>query len=164
MGLNLAADMATHPEPHSGRFERARHLFALRVYYEDTDLSGIVYHANYLRWFERARSDMLRLLGIDQRAAKEAGEGVYSVADIAIRYLAPARLDDAVVIESTLIELGAASVRLRQRALRGDTVLAEAEIRVGFIAPDGRPRRQPQAWRDAFRSVLAAESPETLPA
>ena len=62
--------MAIEDEPYSGRFDGARHLFALRVYYEDTDLSGIVYHANYLRWFERARSDMLRLLGIDQRAAQ----------------------------------------------------------------------------------------------
>ena len=57
-----------HPEPASGAFSGTRHLFAVRVYYEDTDLSGIVYHANYLKWFERARSDMLRLLGVDQRA------------------------------------------------------------------------------------------------
>lgn len=156
--------MATQDDPYSGRFDGARHLFALRVYYEDTDLSGIVYHANYLRWFERARSDMLRLIGIDQRAAKEAGEGVYSVADLSIRYLAPARLEDAVTIESTLIEMGAASVRLKQRAVRGDTSLAEAEVRVGFIAPDGRPRRQPEAWREAFRNVLDADSQEKLPA
>ena len=156
--------MATQDHPYTGRFDGARHLFALRVYYEDTDLSGIVYHANYLRWFERARSDMLRLIGIDQRAAKEAGEGVYSVADLSIRYLAPARLEDAVTIESSLIEMGAASVRLKQRALRRDAPLAEAEIRVGFIAPDGRPRRQPEAWREAFRTVLDADSQEKLPA
>jgi acyl-CoA thioester hydrolase len=152
--------MMTQDEPYSGRFDGARHLFALRVYYEDTDLSGIVYHANYLRWFERARSDMLRLLGIDQRAALEAGEGAYSVAELFIRYLAPARLDDAVTVETSLIELGAASVRLNQRALRGEAPLAEAQIRVGFVSPHGRPRRQPQAWRDAFRFALA--SPETL--
>jgi acyl-CoA thioester hydrolase len=154
--------MTTQDEPYSGRFDGARHLFALRVYYEDTDLSGIVYHANYLRWFERARSDMLRLLGIYQRSAQETGEGVYSVADLFIRYLAPARLDDAVTVESSLIELGAASVRLNQRALRGETLLAEAQVRVGFIAPDGRPRRQPPAWREAFRSALA--KPEKLTA
>jgi acyl-CoA thioester hydrolase len=159
MGLKPAATMMNEDAPYSGRFDGARHLFALRVYYEDTDLSGIVYHANYLRWFERARSDMLHLLGIDQRAAMEAGEGVYSVADLAIRYLAPARLEDAVTIESTLIELGAASVRLSQRARRDHTILAEAQIRVGFVSPDGRPRRQPEAWREAFRAAL---TPDTL--
>jgi acyl-CoA thioester hydrolase len=156
--------MATLDTPYTGRFDGARHLFALRVYYEDTDLSGIVYHANYLRWFERARSDMLRLLGIDQRAALEAGEGVYSVADLFIRYLAPARLDDAVTIESTAIELGAASVRLNQRALRGETLLAEAQVRVGFVSPEGRPRRQPEAWRKAFRTALAPDNPENVTA
>lgn len=157
--------MKQGPEPHSGRFEGPQHLFAVRVYYEDTDLSGIVYHANYLRWFERARSDMLRLLGIDQRAAQESGEGVYSVADLTIRYRAPARLDDAVVIESSALHLGAASVTLRQRAIRMDAgrheqLLAEAEIRVGFIDPGGRPRRQPAAWREAFAALLPADNPE----
>ena len=63
------------PLPPSGCFDGARHWYAVRVYFEDTDLSGVVYHANYLRWFERGRSDMLRLLGIDQRGAQEAGEG-----------------------------------------------------------------------------------------
>ena len=152
--------MPTHDQPYSGRFEGPRHLFSVRVYYEDTDLSGIVYHANYLRWFERARSDMLRLIGIDQRAALEAGDGAYAVADLFIRYLAPARLDDAVTIESTLIELGAASVRLNQRASRAQTLLAEAQIRVGFVSPEGRPRRQPQAWREAFRAALTPAKPE----
>ncbi len=157
--------MKQGPEPHSGRFEGPQHLFAVRVYYEDTDLSGIVYHANYLRWFERARSDMLRLLGIDQRAAQESGEGVYSVADLTIRYLAPARLDDAVAIESSALRVGAASVTLRQRAIRMDAgrheqLLAEAEIRVGFIDPGGRPRRQPAAWREAFAALLPADSSE----
>lgn len=157
--------MKQGPEPHSGRFEGPQHLFAVRVYYEDTDLSGIVYHANYLRWFERARSDMLRLLGIDQRAAQESGEGVYSVADLTIRYRAPARLDDAVMIESTALNIGAASVTLLQRAFllaegRRENLLAEAEVRVGFVDPGGRPRRQPAAWRKAFAALLPSDSPE----
>jgi acyl-CoA thioester hydrolase len=145
------------PSPPSGLFQGTTHLFPLRVYYEDTDLSGIVYHANYLRWFERARSDMLRLFGIDQRAASEAGEGHYTVAELNIRYLAPARLDDAVIVMTDATELGAASVRLRQRAFRDRELLAEAFVRVGFISPDGRPRRQPAAWRAAFETVLAAK-------
>ena len=153
------------PQPHSGQFDGPRHLFAVRVYYEDTDLSGIVYHANYLRWFERARSDMLRLWGIDQRSAQESGEGVYSVADLKIRYRAPARLDDDVLVESSALHLGAASVTLRQCAFRieggqASELLAEADVRIGFISPDGRPRRQPAAWRDALASHLPAQEPE----
>lgn len=145
------------PQPASGLFQGPLHLFPVRVYYEDTDLTGLVYHANYLRWFERARSDMLRLLGIDQRAAVEAGEGHYAVAEIHLRYLSPARLDDALTIASEATELRSASVRLRQRALRGGNLLAEAAVRVGFISPDGRPRRQPSAWRAAFDPLLSAK-------
>jgi acyl-CoA thioester hydrolase len=145
------------PQPASGLFQGPLHLFPVRVYYEDTDLTGLVYHANYLRWFERARSDMLRLLGIDQRAAVEAGEGNYAVAEVHLRYLAPARLDDALVIASEATELRSASVRLRQRALRDGNPLAEASVRVGFISPDGRPRRQPSAWRAAFDHLHSAK-------
>ena len=146
--------MTVYPSPPGGRLDGTTHLFPVRVYYEDTDLSGIVYHANYLKWFERARSDLLRLLGIDQRAAVEAGEGAYAVADLTIRYTAPAKLDDDVVIASRPIELRAASCRLHQKALRGEDLLAEAQLRVGFVGPDGRPRRQPDAWRTAFATLM----------
>jgi acyl-CoA thioester hydrolase len=78
--------------PADGRFVHGVHHFPLRVYFEDTDLSGMVYHANYLRFMERARSDMLRAAGIDQRAAQDAGTGVYAVVDAAIRYRRPAAL------------------------------------------------------------------------
>ncbi|MFW5634937.1 MAG: YbgC/FadM family acyl-CoA thioesterase [Erythrobacter sp.] len=148
----------THPTPPGGILDRARHLYAVRVYYEDTDLSGITYHANYLRWFERARSDLLRLLAIDQRAAIEAGEGAYAVSEVNLRYLRPARLDDDVVIETRCTELGAASCRMHQVARRphadGSEDLCEATLRVGFISPEGRPRRQPAEWRAAFRAFM----------
>jgi acyl-CoA thioester hydrolase len=150
--------MTSLPEPPCGCFDGSVHRYAVRVYFEDTDLSGVVYHANYLRWFERARSDMLRLLGVDQRAAQEAGEGAYAVTELAIRYFAPARLDDVVLVESRAEQLRAASCRLHQRALRDDSLLAEARIRVGFIDAAGRPRRQPAAWRRAFASI--APDPE----
>jgi acyl-CoA thioester hydrolase len=145
--------------PPAGRFDGPRHLFPIRVHYEDTDLSGIVYHANYLKYCERARSEILRQLGIDQRAAHEAGEGAYAVAEANIRFLAPAKFDDALVVESRTAGLGAASVRMAQRVLRGSQVLAEVAVRVGFIAPDGRPKRQPQAWRTVFEQ-FAAKGPE----
>lgn len=142
------------PEPASGRFDGAVHLYAVRVYFEDTDLSGVVYHANYLRWFERARSDMLRLLGIDQRAAHEAGGGAYAVSELALRFLAPARLDDTVIVRSTALEAGAATCRLAQAAWRGEQLLADAKVRVAFVTPDGRPRRQPTDWITRFRTVI----------
>ena len=152
--------MTPFPSPPSGLITGPVHRFTVRAYFEDTDLSGVVYHANYLRWFERARSDFVRLLGIDQRAANEAGEGAFAVAELTIRYLAPARLDDAVMIETTCAELRAASCRMHQRAYREDTtLLAEAQLRIGFVAPDGRPRRMPTAWRAAFASIVPEGNP-----
>ena len=145
--------------PASGRIDGQVHLFPLRAYYEDTDLSGIVYHANYLKWFERARSDLLRRLGVDQRAAYEAGEGAWAVADLAIRYRAPARLDDAVLVESRVTALGAASCHMRQAAFRDGVLLAEADVRVGFLSPDGRPRRQPALWHKAFTAMVPGSVP-----
>lgn len=152
--------MTSDLEPPNGRFDGSVHRLAMRVYFEDTDLSGVVYHANYLRWFERARTEMLRLLGIEQRAVQEAGEGAYAVTELTIRYLSPARLDDAVVIESRAVELRPASCRILQRAFKGETLLAEARLRVGFVGADGRPRRQPEAWRRAFASIASTENPE----
>ena len=144
----------TLPNLPDGTLEGDTHLYAVRVYYEDTDLSGITYHANYLRWFERARSDLLRRLDIDQRAAIEAGEGAYAVSAINLKYLRPARLDDDVLIETRGTELKAASCRVHQLAFRlagkQRELLAEAHLRVGFVSPEGRPKRQPEEWRAAF--------------
>lgn len=142
------------PSPPGGVLDGPRHLYAVRVYYEDTDLSGITYHANYLRWFERARSDLLRLLKIDQRAAIEAAEGAWAVAEVNLRYLKPARLDDDIVITTTCTDLGAASCRMHQIARRGEESLCKAALRVGFISLEGRPRRQPSEWQAAFRNFM----------
>ncbi len=146
--------------PSSGTLQDSVHRFAVRVYFEDTDLSGVVYHANYLRWFERARTEMLRSIGIEMGAVQVAGEGVYAVAEINIRYFAPARLDDAVVIETRAEELRAASCKMHQQVWRGDQMLAEARLRIGFVGPDGRPRRQPEAWRKAFATIATTKGPE----
>jgi len=144
----------TKPNLPGGCFDGPRHLYAVRVYYEDTDLSGITYHANYLRWFERARSDLVRMLDIDQRDAIERGLGAYAVSEVNLKYLRPAKLDDDVLIETTCTDLRAASCRMHQKAFRGDELLAEAHFRVGFVAPDGRPTRQPEEWRDAFTRFM----------
>ena len=146
------------PDPPDGVLDGPRHLYAVRVYYEDTDLSGITYHANYLRWFERARSDLLRRLGIDQRSAIESGEGAYALSEVNLHYRLPARLDDDVVIETRCTELGAASCRMHQIARRGEDALCEATLRVGFISLEGRPRRQPAEWRAAFASFMDEET------
>ncbi len=152
--------MSVFPAPPCGLIEGPLHRFAVRAYFEDTDLSGVVYHANYLRWFERARSDFVRLLGIDQRAVNEVGEGAFAVAELNIRYLSPARLDDAVQIETRCEELRAASCRMHQTAaLEDGTRLAETRLRVGFVAPDGRPRRMPDSWRAAFASIMPEGTP-----
>ncbi len=145
------------PNPPGGVIDGSRHLYAVRVYYEDTDLSGITYHANYLRWFERARSDLLRLLEIDQRAAIESGEGAYALSEINLKYRRPAKLDDDVVIETICTEQAAASCRMHQVARRDDEVLCEATLRVGFISLEGRPRRQPAQWRAAFETFMTRE-------
>ncbi|MDG2002725.1 MAG: YbgC/FadM family acyl-CoA thioesterase [Novosphingobium sp.] len=145
--------MTAFPEPTGGAIDGAVHRYALRVYYEDTDAGGVVYHANYLRWFERARSDMLRLLGIDQRGALDAGEGGYAIADLAIRYLAPARLGDAVLVETRVKTVQASSCVLQQTVSRDHIQLSEATVRAGFVGPDGRPKRQPRAWREQLAAL-----------
>ena len=137
-----------------GRFEGLEHHFVLRVYFEDTDLTGVVYHANYLRFMERARSDMLALAGIDQRAAHEAGEGAYALREANIRYRAPARLGDELVVVSRLVQLRPAAVDIHQRVMRDVTIVAEAEIEAVFVAPSGRPRRQPAGWMERFAPLV----------
>lgn len=147
--------------PVEGRFEGTQHRFPVRVYFEDTDLSGVVYHANYLRYMERARSDMLRLAGIDQRGFHDAGEGAYAVSALAIKYRRPARLDDALLVVSELIAVRAASVDIHQRVMRGDEIVSEADVTAALVAPSGRPRRQPRDWIEAFERLLAPERTST---
>lgn len=140
--------------PPRGRLVGREHRFPVRVFFEDTDLSGVVYHANYLRYMERARSDMLSVAGIDQRAAFDAGEGYYVVADLAIRYRRPARLDDALVVVTTIKGFTAASATIHQRVMLDREVLTDATVLAAFVAPGGRPRRQPRAWLAIFERLL----------
>ena len=145
-------------QPYRGGFVGPEHRFALTVYFEDTDTAGIVYYANYLKFMERARSDMLRAAGIDQRAAMEAGEGVYAVAEVKIRYLSPARLGDDLVIVSTLEQVRAASVLIHQQVMRGTGILADARVTAAFLSPDDRPRRQPKEWVERFNQIREGHS------
>ena len=139
--------------PADGCFEGNTHYFPLRVYFEDTDVAGIVYYANYLRFMERARSDLLRAIGVDQRGALEDGTGVYAVAEVSIRYKAPARLGDDLIVVTDIEEIRAASVLIHQQVRRTSELLADAMVTAAFLTPEGRPRRQPKAWVERFERL-----------
>lgn len=125
---------------------RERPTLSLRVYWEDTDAGGVVYHANYLRYFERARTEWLRALGFEQTRLLADTNLLFVVADSALRYAAPARLDDVLDLSVALLSAGRASLTLKQRATRGATMLAEGTIRIGCVeAGTFRPRRIPNA-------------------
>ena len=142
--------------PYAGGFVGREHRFAVRVYFEDTDLSGIVYHANYLRFMERARSDMLRSAGIDQRGTMESGEGYYAVARLDMVYRRPAKLDDALLVTSRVLAVRAAACEISQVVSRAGEVLTEGTVTAAFLGSDGRPKRQPAAWRAAFAELMEA--------
>lgn len=128
----------------------AAHRFALRVYYEDTDLAGIVYYANYLKFIERGRSEWVRGLGIDQGKLKAETGVVFAVRRVLADYLKPAVYDDALVVETRLQSLGNARIDLQQSVLRDTQVLFTAEVTLVCMAADGKAARIPQALRAAL--------------
>jgi acyl-CoA thioester hydrolase len=139
-----------------GEIENGRHLQQVRVYYEDTDFTGIVYHANYLRFMERGRTNYLRLIGADHRVLFEATEKeapgfAFVVRSMHIDFLKPARMDDVLQIVTEPSEVKGASVMLRQRVSRGDDLLVEAMVQVAFVS-GGRARPIPKPLRIAMRA------------
>ena len=142
-----------YDKPYSGGWVGNIHRFALRVYFEDTDVAQVVYYANYLKYMERARSDMLRSAGIDQRAFMDRQEGAYAVADLSIKYHRPAKLEDELLVLSSLRHVRAASVVIHQRVMRGDELLTDALVTAAFLTMDGRPQRQPREWLETFKRI-----------
>ena len=139
-----------------GEIRDGRHLQPVRVYYEDTDFSGVVYHASYLRFMERGRTNYLRLLGADQRAmfeevAKEAPGFAFVVRSMQIDFRKPARMDDVLEIVTAPLEVKGASIVLHQRVNRNDELLVEATVQVAFVS-GGRARPIPKALRAALRA------------
>jgi len=139
-----------------GEIRDGRHVMAIRVYYEDTDFSGIVYHANYLRFMERGRTNFLRLLGADQRGlfeetAKEALGFAFVVRSMTLDFRAPARMDDVLTVTTMPAEVKGASITLAQTVARGEDVLVEAQVRVAFVS-GGRARPIPKPLRLALRA------------
>jgi acyl-CoA thioester hydrolase len=139
-----------------GEIRDGRHLLRVRVYYEDTDFTGIVYHANYLRYMERGRTNYLRLIGADHRALFEATEKeapgfAFVVRSMNIEFLKPARMDDILEIVTEPEEVKGASTTVRQRVMRSDELLVEAHVRVAFIS-GGRARPIPKPLRIAMKA------------
>jgi acyl-CoA thioester hydrolase len=144
--------------PNEGRLDGGVHRLPLRIYYEDTDFSGLVYHASYLRFLERGRTELIRALGIDQRRLHAETGLAFVVSRMSLAFIRPALMDDVVTVETAAASAKGASLVLRQRLIRDGTVLVEAEVTVVPVR-DGRPQRLPEAIKAAF----AAASPDSRP-
>ncbi|MCJ8144756.1 tol-pal system-associated acyl-CoA thioesterase [Ancylobacter sp. A5.8] len=142
----------------AGRLVPGGHVLPVRVYYEDTDFSGIVYHANYLKFMERARSDHLRLIGVVQgdlfgEALAEAPGFAFVVRSMELQFVRPARIDDVLEIHTSPVEVAGASITLQQKVMRGGDLLVEGKVKVAFVA-QGRARRIPDSLRAAMKATL----------
>ena len=145
--------MSAYHTPYRGGFVGPEHRFALTVYFEDTDTAGVVYYANYLKFMERARSDMIRAAGVDQFAELRSSGSAYAVAEVSIKYVRPARLGDELVVVSTVEAVRGVSVLIQQRVMRGAELLTDASVTAAFLTADGRPQRQPRDWVDRFKAI-----------
>jgi acyl-CoA thioester hydrolase len=146
-------DSTSLDTPYRGGFVGKEHRFALTVYFEDTDAYGIVYYANYLKFMERARSDMIRAIGIDQAAELRNSGSAYAVVEVGIKYRRPARLGDDLLIVSSLGQVRASSVDIQQRVMRGPELLSDARVTAAFLDGQGRPRRQPAEWIEQYKAI-----------
>jgi len=149
-----------------GEIRGGRHHQPVRVYYEDTDFSGVVYHASYLRFMERGRSNYLRLLGANQRAlfeevAKEAPGFAFVVRSMTIDFRKPARMDDVLEIATAPLEVKGASVVIHQQVMRGEELLVDAMVQVAFVS-DGRARPIPKPLRIAMKADQDAAAERSL--
>lgn len=141
-----------------GELRDGRHTLIVRVYYEDTDFTGIVYHANYLRYMERGRTNYLRLLGADHRALFEQAQDeapgfAFVVRSMTLDFLRPARMDDILHVLTEPSEVKGASITLHQKVMRGDELLVESRVRVAFIS-EGRAKPIPKPLRIAMKADL----------
>jgi acyl-CoA thioester hydrolase len=152
----------TNPWPDlSGRLEDGRHVLPVRIYFEDTDFSGVVYHGSYVRFLERGRTDFIRMLGIGHDALDKGehsgdGEGLaFTVRRMALEFMKPARIDDVVEVVTRPGELGGARIVLKQEIRRGSEILVTAAVTVALINRLGQPRRLPDAMRAALEPEAA---------
>lgn len=147
-------------DPSSGWFEGREHLLPVRVYYEDTDFTGVVYHANYLRYFERGRSDFLRMAGVSHTDLLAHHEPTaFVVTRMEIDFRKPARIDDALLVRTTYDEARGPRLAISQRIVRGDEVIAAAAVSAACISLDGRPRKPPPGLLESLRPWFAQPAP-----
>lgn len=142
----------------SGRLVGRTHHFPVRVYYADTDAAGLVYHSVYLEFAERARTEMMRLVGFDHIGLRERQGLVLPVHSCEVEFLKPARLDDLLDVRTTVEEVGGASLRLRQEVWRDSEELVRMGVRLACINAEGKPARIPDAMRDTVRNFLSEEA------
>jgi len=141
--------------PSAGRFEGRIHHLPVRIYYEDTDFTGIVYHANYLRYFERGRSDCLRLAGVHHSLLLEQPEPqAFAVNRIVLDFAKPARIDDALVVKSAFETFKGPRLFISQRIERAGELLVSAEVQVCCISLTGRPRKPPAVLLERLKPFL----------
>lgn len=141
----------------AGRIEGDTHVLPVRVYFEDTDFAGLVYHANFLKFCERGRSDFIRLLGVHHQALANPEQGepaVFVVRRIEIDYLRPARLDDVLEVMTRCEEIGGASLTLLQEVRRGETLIVRAKVVVVLVSSSGKPQRLGQLVRGALERFV----------
>jgi acyl-CoA thioester hydrolase len=147
-------------EPACGRFDGPEHILPLRVYYEDTDFTGVVYHANYLRFFERGRTEYLRAAGVSHRALLEREEPCgFTATKLSVAFRLPGRVDDALEVRTVFHRMVGVRFQARQRLMRGEEVLAEADVEVICVNSEGRPRRPPPDLLAALRPRLVKSPP-----
>ena len=138
--------------PTAGRFEGREHILPVRIYYEDTDFSGLVYHANYVRYFERGRSDFLRLAGVSHTDLLERHDpAAFVVTRMEIDFKRPARIDDALQVRTTYDAARGARLSITQRITRGEELIVQAQVSAACISLDGKPRKPPAGLVDALR-------------
>jgi acyl-CoA thioester hydrolase len=143
-------------EPSSGWMEGREHVLPVRIYYEDTDFTGVVYHANYLRYFERGRSDFLRLVGVSHQSLLALDPpSAFTLTRVEIDYKRAARVDDALIVRTTIDVLKGPRMLFSQRILRGDELLTQALLHAACIDPAGRARRPPAMLVEAMTPYLA---------
>ncbi|AWC21908.1 Acyl-CoA thioester hydrolase YbgC [Aminobacter sp. MSH1] len=137
----------------SGALTPFGHRLMARVYYADTDFSGVVYHARYLEFFERGRSDFLRLAGVHHTELADGKHGekiVWIVRRMEIDFRASARIDDVLTVDTRTVDISGARITMAQQLKRGDEVLVEARVEAAIVGENGRPRRFPKDWIEAF--------------
>ncbi|BAQ18434.1 YbgC/FadM family acyl-CoA thioesterase [Methyloceanibacter caenitepidi] len=153
----MSGERSTEWPDLAGRIEGDRHILPVRVYFEDTDFTGLVYHANFLKFAERGRSDFIRNLGIDHRSLENPVEGdpaVFVVRRIEVDYLRPAHIDEVLEVVTHCAEIGGATLILSQEVRRDDVVLARLKVSVVLVSKAGKPQRLGRLVRDALERFV----------